>query len=397
MSEPVLVIHGVANRDEKEFNSRVKNLSSKLGPSWECIPIFWGDLGAKEEDIIDTLPDVREIPAIPLDAKHIQSFFKGREDTPQVRSQDYQLELILHGVKAVSGSGSTPVRSTSTPDAISDVLQKELSKTRVVKYIEDPQVLEGIGHIIGRVVIDGMSSGRAEANGNVAVRKGPPSSSSNPYSKQNVLKETKAKTRAVVKELDTLLGKTLDNVVGVANLWVREHAKTGFVRFFGDILVYQHNQQIIHQRIWKKIAENAPGYGTEQQPIHVIAHSVGGVVAFDAAIRNQEPLWINAFVTFGSQSSFFHVLNPRKGLNLYTHDVPVTLPPTIRKWVNLWEPMDFLAFTAGSIFRLHDGLPPLDIPVYSQASSIMKEKGLTHSIYWETEELLTALQAAFGV
>lgn len=153
------------------------------------------------------------------------------------------------------------------------------------------------------------------------------------------------------------------------------------IHFFGDIFVYQRHQLEIHQRIWNKIAQYAANYGTEQKPINVIAHSLGGVVAFDAALDKQQPLWIKRFITFGSQSSFFHIFDPRTGLAQYTHDLPVTLPPTIQQWTNLWDPMDLLAFAMSSVFLLHDGKPPLDIPIHNSTSRIIYSKGWTHSLY----------------
>jgi surfactin synthase thioesterase subunit len=63
------------------------------------------------------------------------------------------------------------------------------------------------------------------------------------------------------------------------------------------------------------IAEVNPDLGVSaQQPVDVLAHSLGGAITFDTATADQ-PLWIRQFVTFGSQPSLFHVCDPRRSIN----------------------------------------------------------------------------------
>lgn len=56
MSEPVVVIHGVANRDKQPFLDGVKRLQAKIGNLGTLVPVFWGDLGGQSTDIADSLP-----------------------------------------------------------------------------------------------------------------------------------------------------------------------------------------------------------------------------------------------------------------------------------------------------------------------------------------------------
>jgi pimeloyl-ACP methyl ester carboxylesterase len=115
------------------------------------------------------------------------------------------------------------------------------------------------------------------------------------------------------------------------------------------------------------------------KPISVIAHSLGGVIAFDAATRSSDALWIDGFVTFGSQAAFFQVLDPRPSLPLYIPGRPIRLPETIERWTSLWEPLDVLAFAAGKVFRLHSGLAPTDVRLVHDLHSGLA----THGTYWE--------------
>ena len=56
-------------------------------------------------------------------------------------------------------------------------------------------------------------------------------------------------------------------------------------------------------------------------------------------------------------------------------------PHNIAKWTNLWDPMELLAFTAITVFRLADGTLPRDIPIQTPLSLLADQKGWAHSIY----------------
>ena len=124
--------------------------------------------------------------------------------------------------------------------------------------------------------------------------------------------------------------------------------------------------------------------------MRVVGHSLGGVIAVDIATK-ETPLWTSALVTFGSQSPFFHVCDPRGGqLVPFREGQLVQLPASLRSWTNLWEPMDPLAFIAAKVFRMHDGSVPVDVEVPHLVSS-----GLwTHSAYWQLQPVAEAIQQA---
>jgi hypothetical protein len=161
----------------------------------------------------------------------------------------------------------------------------------------------------------------------------------------------------------------------------------------GDVMTYQRQRGLIQDKLRAALAAHAPGHGSQAQPISVLAHSLGGVIAFDAAMdppSEAQRLWIKSFVTFGSQSAFFHIVDPRTSLARYRQGAPVKLGPSIARWTNLWNTMDVLAFTAGTVFRLADGSIPRDICVQESISEIVQAKGWTHSVYWTSDDLLSA-------
>ena len=135
---------------------------------------------------------------------------------------------------------------------------------------------------------------------------------------------------------------------------------------------------------------------TAGNAVDVIAHSLGGVIVFDAATTATPTLHVRRFITFGSQASFFQVLDPRTGLATYipkkgdgTTAKKIPLPPTIGTWLSLWEPLDPLAFLAGSIFTLSSQETPTDEMVPHAPAQLW-----THSEYWTSDFVVEAIRHA---
>lgn len=382
MAEPVLIVHGVANHTSGPFVENVAKLQTELGSAWKLIPVFWGDLGGQSVDITDCLPI------------HTASGWSVRSEdealpAPTVRavvgdgklSNDDRADIIAgHATR----TGDETVRSEAPDPAIAEAVRAALQETQILKHIDNPDILRQVGELIRAATDGGAPSGTDE----FAVRGGE-------EDVRSLLDPIKNAAKLVIHSVDDMLGKFVGDKLGEFNQSFRGAVVGPFALFFGDILVYQRNQEVIQQRLWDKIQEVAPGYGTKDKPINVIAHSLGGVIVFDAAVRPNaqgNTLWMKSFTTFGSQPALFHIIDPRKPrLTPYASNHPVTLPAEIGKWTNLWDTLDILAFTAGTVFRLVDGSTPTDIPVEDPLSLLIEEKGWAHSIYWKTEELLNAL------
>lgn len=182
-----------------------------------------------------------------------------------------------------------------------------------------------------------------------------------------------------------------------ARLWLTQQT----LPFIADVIVYQSHtyRAKIQQRVREVIErELGPDAGSASQPIKVVAHSLGGVVTFDMACANENPLHLKALVTLGSQPAFFHLLDPREDLDPYQDEQPVTLPPTIRAWTNVWDEYDMLAFATGEVFRLHDGSIPKDVRVRATRSrlrgGLMMRSHLSYFTQAETAEAIIRTMAA---
>ncbi|OON66922.1 hypothetical protein [Hymenobacter sp. CRA2] len=388
MAEPILVIHGVANRDKNEFLHSVAQLQTQLGAQWELLPVFWGDLGGVGTDITDCLPvfedgdwHVRSFAGEPLPA-----LLPGLMP-PGQRPNAERAELIA----AAASPGGKPVRGVATDAQVRHVAQQELPDTKVLQHLDDAAVFRELGETI-RAAIDGLEATQvtfapAPAGGEV-VRMG----GLTDEDVRGILDPVGRVVKRVIHSVDEILGRTLSNRLGQFNQNLRAAVLPSLALFFGDIIVYQRDQQRIQQRIWEALAAHGQGYGSAEKPIHAVAHSLGGVITFDAAVQKGNRLHLKSFTTFGSQAAFFHIVDRRTTLDVYSSGQPVKLPDTIGRWTNLWDTADLLAFTASTVFRLHDGSKPKDIPVLDPLSRIIDEKAWMHSVYWGTQELLHAIR-----
>lgn len=171
--------------------------------------------------------------------------------------------------------------------------------------------------------------------------------------------------------------------------------------FLADVIAYQSHgrRALVHQRMREVIdKELGTDYGTAEQPLTLIAHSLGGVISFDMATAEQEPLHIRRFITLGSQPGFFHLLDPRSTSVAAFRGEPVTLPATIDRWTNIWDEYDPLAFGVADLFRMHDGSAPVDRPVRCYRD-VVRGAGLlqSHLGYFTRRSSITAIKEALDI
>lgn len=273
MAEPVLVIHGIAIRDPAKFRRSVDSLGSALGPGYELIPVYWGDLGAKGE----------------------------------------HLEKVI---------ARYPNRSGGMGSMVADSLAGSLAS--------------GLGRTMSWV---SRRRGRHESAAQIKAKTG------------EFRADLKGQVRGYVN------GKFQD---------MRGAVTSALLPFLADVITYQsHGQRaLVHGRVREVIdKELGADYGTASKPLTMIAHSLGGVIGFDMATTERDPLHLERFVTLGSQPGFFHLLDPRSGGVPAFEGEPVTLGANLKHWTNIWDHYDMLAFGVSEVFRLYDGSSPIDRPV----------------------------------
>ena len=383
MTDPVLVLHGVANRDKTAFEAQVTDLNRRVGASWRFVPVFWGDLGAAVEGLADTIPQPRSLSirsegAAETNPALVASFLAGTPGASRTRDAGEGWRIVAE-TAAGEAAGRFPhlVRGGEDDEVIRQAIAEEWSQTTTLQNVTDAVLLAEIG----RAIATGLSetddqSARTRSFG----------------------EDLTARVKGLLKGIDQAVGSVVGLLAGRVNEYLRTSFGPNLGQFLGDVFVYQRHRKEIEERLWEVVDQEAPGWGTEQQPVRVVAHSLGGVIGFYTAVAPAagRQLWIDRFVTFGSQSAFFHVLDPRGGgLPVYYPGTSVELPRSVGGWTNLWEPLDPLAFLAGKIFFLNPASAkkrPIDIEVPHRASSSL----WTHSVYWADSALVEAIRQAFA-
>ena len=104
----------------------------------------------------------------------------------------------------------------------------------------------------------------------------------------------------------------------------------------GDVLVYQGRGRAIRQRIRDSLPEHGP--------VVLLTHSLGGVACVDLLAESELPQ-VELLVTVGSQAPFFYEIDALQALH-YGQSLPAHFP----RWLNLYDPRDFLSYIAGRIF-----------------------------------------------
>jgi pimeloyl-ACP methyl ester carboxylesterase len=377
MSEPVLVIHGVANRDPDAFNALVADLKGRVGSTWELIPVFWGDAGAGIDGIADTIPGPTAGTTDRALSQPDLAAYAQLINHDGTRALTDPAQVIADAaVATIATDRGIPAAPDARPESTSlqATIHDELPRTAYLRFIDSEPVLTAVGESIGR----GLARNRDVA---------PEVETSRGFGGSLI--------QDLLHDADQLAGAVLGEAFGGLNRYLRTALVPNIAQAVGDVFVYEHLRQEIQNRIWQAIDARAPGCGTPDRPIHVVAHSLGGVIAFQAATSTAgRQLCIDGFVTFGSQAPFFHVLDPAGSvMGRYEPGHPVEIPSSIRSWTNLWEPLDPVAFIAGKVFRIGSPpQPPRDVATQHLASS-----GLwTHSSYWASTDLVDAIRTTLA-
>lgn len=216
----------------------------------------------------------------------------------------------------------------------------------------------GFSHMVHEAVARPLSRGTCKARAWFERRRGDRQRSA------AIEKLSKQRSADARSRVSGYLGDKFQDV----RLWLTQQT----MPFIADVIVYQSHtyrekiQARVREVIKREMGERA---GTVDQPVKVIAHSLGGVASFDLACLNHEPLYIEALVTLGSQPAFFHLLDPREGIAPFEGE-PVKVPATIGRWTNVWDEYDMLGFATDEVFQLHDGTAPLDVRVRATRSRL---------------------------
>ncbi len=139
----------------------------------------------------------------------------------------------------------------------------------------------------------------------------------------------------------------------------------------GDILLYQARGERIRRLIQQLIRE-------ADQPIVLLAHSLGGVACVDLLVG--EALPVELLITVGSQAPFFYEIDALTSLSV---DRP--LPAHFPRWLNIYDLRDLLSYVGEPVFagKVEDILVNNKQPF-----------PISHSAYWSNSEVWAAIANA---
>lgn len=369
----VFVIHGVHNRDEERFKGIVASLQTHVRDDLELVPVFWGHLGAKSQHLDQVIPRWQ-----PPDETRGGAPNPARNPTPFERAMLSALDDRdgpadgaptgppasvrgnAHDYTNVNDLAEHASRNEAEKTAWQSALREEWENTPYLRSIRDPQILKGLG--------DGLREDRTGTVHTTETR------GASDWMRQRI--------RDVENAISVVVGAT----AGRFNNVMRNKIGPDFASFAGDVVVYHRNQRTIQDEVWKVLKSHGDA-GTEGNPAYIVGHSLGGVIALDMCTDAERPLHLSGFVTFGSQWPFFNLIDPRSTVPPFEGS-PSPLPASLHGgWINLWEPLDPLAFVAANVLTLHDGSLPEDRQQpYDVASGIW-----THSSYWNGNKLFEAI------
>jgi hypothetical protein len=373
-AEPILVVHGIANRSHADFLAQCAWLQEQVGERYALVDVYWGDLGGISDGLVDSLPAIFPIG---VDDGGFHEHLT-RAHAAVDGGAPAALAIAMRAMGEMPAPGGFNVRADPQSD-VPDAIRVAVAQSVFVKDVTDPDVLNAVGDLVAAALSGPAPDGEfGVRSGAFTVRADLPSS-------------VRGVVKAVINAADAMIGKLTSALGGTLNQFVRGKLTAPIALTLGDVVGYHQNRQKIHNRLFERLDSGAPGWGVEGKPVHVMAHSLGGLLVLDAALGAcGRTLHVDRLVTFGSQPAFFHIMTPRNGLAPYCQGHPVGLPSSIARWTNLWHPLDVLAFVTATVFRLSGGSAPQDIQVQAGANTIAEAGGWLHSVYWRSPELVAA-------
>jgi hypothetical protein len=145
---------------------------------------------------------------------------------------------------------------------------------------------------------------------------------------------------------------------------VARGARAGFgteLAFFaGDVIEYVDNRGVRGRAgpivsVIVNDLRDADAARTDDDPeLVVVAHSMGGNIAYDILTHFADDLHCDTLITVGSQIALFEEMATFRASDRSIPDARrarASKPPNVLRWINVFDPLDVLAFRAGAVFE----------------------------------------------
>jgi hypothetical protein len=363
----LLFVHGTGVRLEG-YQQTLGIIAKKVGSHAEVIPCYWGDLGSCLNAAGKSIPNydsTRSITDLETDALD--------QDAYQIELWRTLLSDPLHELSTLAlmkpRTKALPWEETEGAKLIQVARQLELSvrlKELLLEGGVDPVVFEQAM----RAVTSSLPFQEAleDADENLAAHRAAIArawiATAARLTQEVTLKQTGEWTWPALllddelrSQLESLLVDALGGkergIVGWAiqrlsrsrrlRLWLtqevanrRKAISDAAYPAAGDIVLYQARGEAIRNRIQERIRA-ADG------PVHVLAHSLGGVACVELLAMQTLP--VQQLITVGSQAPLLYEINALRCLP-FGDPLPNSLPP----WLNIYDLKDFLSYVGGDLF-----------------------------------------------
>jgi hypothetical protein len=384
---PTLLIHGIGQHNVAEFRTLFLNVRDRLRdsvvksrgytvPENAFFPVYWGDWGPvawyEGTELQAGTPTIATAQSNSMDlaaAIQANSLWSPTSSTLDVGLDALQIVLstpsplqevldelgisaseLIHAATQTVGQ---PHRSTATVNLllVRALLQRSKRSRNIAALPEGRQALEALLALF----LDQPQ----------AMQKGLPLALTYPF----------------WATVTMLVSHLRSNIMQVATSYV------------GDVMMYLARAAALRQFVHNTVIQACRLRPAE--PLVIIAHSLGGVIAYDYAA---DPAFvdrpqIDLLVTLGSQVALFAEYGLFQGSTSPAESGPLAHRPVYQeprlcgRWLNFYDPADFLSFPIGRVFP---GAAEGD-----QACPAGKPFPASHSAYWENNQLYEAIAAVY--
>jgi hypothetical protein len=156
---------------------------------------------------------------------------------------------------------------------------------------------------------------------------------------------------------------------------MRNRVMPGLSLFLGDVMSWFRNREAILHRV-----EEAVTAANLKEPLVLLGHSLGGVIAFEYCAEVAQD--IRLLATVGSQVGLFGELGVLHAASR-SRAGKLVVPDNVQSWRNMYDPDDALSFLAAPVF---DGV--VDVEFDTRAPF-----PVCHSEYWNLADMYRKLTA----